>query len=38
MDRRNFMTLLSSGLLISQILMAEHHVISVGPPGSGILI
>ncbi len=31
MHRRHFMTLLSSGLLVPQILKAEHHVISVDP-------
>jgi DMSO/TMAO reductase YedYZ molybdopterin-dependent catalytic subunit len=31
MDRRYFMTLLSSGLLVPQMLRAEHHVISVDP-------
>ena len=31
MDRRYFMTLLGSGLLVPQVLKAEHHVISVDP-------
>jgi len=31
MDRRFFMTLLSSGLLFPQMLKAEHHVISMYP-------
>jgi DMSO/TMAO reductase YedYZ molybdopterin-dependent catalytic subunit len=31
MDRRYFMTLLSSGLLVSQALRAEHHVIAMDP-------
>ncbi|MGO8789918.1 MAG: molybdopterin-dependent oxidoreductase [Terriglobia bacterium] len=31
MNRRYFMTLLSSGLLVSQTLRAEHHVISADP-------
>src|SRR5437588_2221599 len=31
MDRRYFMTLLSSGLLVPQMLKAEHHVIFVDP-------
>lgn len=31
MDRRYFMTLLSSGVLVPRILKAEHHVISVDP-------
>jgi DMSO/TMAO reductase YedYZ molybdopterin-dependent catalytic subunit len=31
MDRRYFMTLLSSGLLVPQRLRAEHHVVSVDP-------
>lgn len=31
MDRRSFMTLLGSGLLVPRTLKAEHHVISVDP-------
>ena len=31
MDRRYFMTLLSSGLLVPGILRGEHHVISMDP-------
>jgi DMSO/TMAO reductase YedYZ molybdopterin-dependent catalytic subunit len=31
MDRRYFMTLLSSGLLVPTMLKAEHHVISMDP-------
>jgi DMSO/TMAO reductase YedYZ molybdopterin-dependent catalytic subunit len=31
MDRRYFMTLLTSGLLVSPALRAEHHVISMDP-------
>jgi DMSO/TMAO reductase YedYZ molybdopterin-dependent catalytic subunit len=31
MDRRYFMTLLSSGLLVPEILRGEHHVISMDP-------
>ena len=31
MNRRNFVTLLSSGLLVPQTLKAEHHVISMDP-------
>ncbi len=31
MDRRYFMTLLSSGLLVPQVLRGEHHIISMAP-------
>jgi DMSO/TMAO reductase YedYZ molybdopterin-dependent catalytic subunit len=31
MNRRNFLTLISSGLLVPEMLTAEHHVISADP-------